>query len=77
MLKNTDINLDLIQKSDYFGIIDAVDGVVALGWEKFDYEGEFERLTFSFGEKYEKVTEKLDCRGYKLINEDLKFKMGI
>ena len=77
VLKNTDINLDLIQKSDYFGIIDSVDGVVSLGWEKFDYESEFERLTFSFGEKSEKVAKKLDGRGYKLIKEDLKFKMGI
>jgi len=77
VLKNSDINLDLIQKSDYFGVIDAVDGVVGLGWEKFDYESETDRLTFSFGEKIEKVSEKLTNRGYSLINEELKFKMGI
>jgi len=77
VLKNSDIELDLVQKSDYFGIIDAVDGVISLGWEKFDIEGEFERLTFSFGEKLEKVESKVKSRGYHLIKEELKFDTGL
>jgi hypothetical protein len=77
VLKNSDIDLDLIQKSDYFGIIDAVDGVISLGWEKFDYESEFERLTFSFGEDIESVNNKVENRGFKLIKEELKFNTGI
>jgi len=38
LLKNSDLELELVQNSDYFGMIDAVDGVVALGWEKYDME---------------------------------------
>ena len=76
ILKNSDIVLDLVQNSDYFGVIDAVDGVISLAWEKFDIENEDERLTFSFGEKYEKVLEKVEQRGHQLINEDLNFKIG-
>ena len=77
VLKNSDIDLDLVQKSDYFGIIDAVDGVVSLGWEKFDFESEFDRLTFSFGEKLESVTKKINSRVYQLIKEELKFNTGL
>ena len=36
LLKNTDLELELIQNSDYFGVIDAVHGIISLGWEKFD-----------------------------------------
>jgi hypothetical protein len=74
LLKNTDLDLELIQNSDYFGVIDAVDGVVALSWEKFDMDSEDERLTFKFGETLDNVTKKLKIRGYHLINEEIKFK---
>jgi hypothetical protein len=74
LLKDTDLDLELIQNSDYFGVIDAVDGVVALSWEKFDMDSEDERLTFKFGETLENVTKKLKIRGYHLINEEIKFK---
>ena len=77
VLKNTNIDLDLVQKSDYFGIIDAVDGVISLGWERFDEEGEEDRLTFSFGEEIDSVKEKLHSRGYNLINEELKYNLGV
>jgi len=47
-----------IQNSDFFGMYDAVDGVIALGWEKPDnYEGK--RLVFHFGDKLETVENKL------------------
>ena len=72
LLKDTDLNFDLIQNSDYFGVIDAVDGVVSLGWEKFDYENDEGRLTFKFAESIESVTKKLKQRGYFLINEEIK-----
>ena len=77
VLKNTNVDLDLVQKSDYFGIIDAVDGVISLGWEKFDEESDEERLTFSFGEDIESVNFKLSSRGYELINEELKYNLGV
>jgi hypothetical protein len=74
LLKDTDLHLELIQDSDYFGVIDAVDGVIALGWEKFDFDSEFERISFKFGESLESVTKKLKQREYLLIKEEIKFK---
>jgi hypothetical protein len=71
LLKNTDLDLELIQNSDYFGVIDAIDGVVSLGWEKFNYDSEIERLYFKFGERFETVTKKLKSRNYKLVIEEL------
>ncbi|MDI9761209.1 hypothetical protein, partial [Acinetobacter baumannii] len=53
LLKNTDLHLELIQDSDYFGVIDAVDGVISMAWEKFNYDSDEERLTFKFGESFE------------------------
>ena len=72
LLKNSDIELELVQNSDYFGVIDAVDGVVSLGWEKFDFDSQFERLTFKFGESLESVNKKLKQRSYNLITEEVK-----
>lgn len=74
LLKDTDLQLELIQDSDYFGVIDAVDGVVALAWEKFDYDSEDERISFKFGESIESVTKKLKQREYLLIKEEVNFK---
>ena len=73
-LKNTNLQLELVQDSDYFGVIDAVDGVISLGWEKFNFESEDERLTFKFGESIESVTKKLKPRGFVLLKEEIKFK---
>lgn len=72
LLKNTDLRLELIQDSDYFGVIDAVDGVIALGWEPFDFDSEYERLTFRFGENIETVTRKLKQRNFHLLKENIK-----
>ena len=74
LLKNTDLQLELVQDSDYFGVIDAVDGVVAMAWEKFDVDSDSERLTFKFGESIDSVTKKLKIRSYLLIKEEIKFK---
>ena len=74
LLKNTDLELELIQNSDYFGVIDAVDNVVALAWEKFDFDNEFGRLTFRFGESVDSVTKKLKQRDYHLLKEEIKIK---
>ena len=74
LVKNTDLQLELVQNSDYFGVIDAVDGVIALAWEKFDYDSEFDRLTFKFGESLDSVTKKLKLRSYLLLKEEIKFK---
>ena len=74
VLKDTDLNMDLVQDSDYFGVIDAVDNVIALAWEKFDFNVEVERLTFKFGESIESVTKKLKKRGFVLIKNEVKLK---
>jgi hypothetical protein len=74
LLKNTDLQLELVQDSDHFGVIDAVDGVVSMAWEKFDFENTEERLTFKFGEPIENVTKKLKTRGFILLKEEIKFK---
>lgn len=71
LLKDCDLELELIQNSEYFGIIDAVDGVIALGWEKFDLDLEDNRIFFKFGEKLEKIETKLAQRGYELIKNTI------
>lgn len=77
LLKNCDLKLELVQNSDYFGVIDAVDGIVALGWEAFDMDAEERpiRLSFHFAEELESVTNKLTTKGLRLINEEIKFKL--
>lgn len=69
LLKDTDLELELVQDSDYFGLVDAVDGVIALGWESFDEESDIERLFFKFGDSLESVVSKLRNRGYNLLKE--------
>ena len=47
----TELKFDLIQNSDTFAVFDAVDGVIALGWENLlDYDEYPDvRLYFKFG----------------------------
>ena len=71
LLKDNDLDLELVQNSDYFGVIDAVDGVIALAWEKFDFD-KADRLTFKFGESIESVTKKLKQEGLVLIKQEIK-----
>ena len=77
LLKNSDLVLDLVQKSDYFGVIDAVDGIIALGWEPFNLDAEErpERVSFHFGETLDSVTKKLMTKGLRLINDEIKYKL--
>jgi len=58
VLRNTDIKLDLIQNSDFFCMIDAMDDVVALAWENEESKGQ-KRLVFGFGEEEQKIKAKL------------------
>lgn len=63
VLKNSEINLLLIQNSDFFGVYDAVEGVIALAWEKSDSDDilihKRKRLVFQYGESVESVENKL------------------
>jgi hypothetical protein len=58
VLKKTDVKLELIQNSDFFSMIDAMDDVVALAWESEEEEGQ-KRLVFRFGEEEQKIKDKL------------------
>ena len=58
VLRNTDIKLELIQNSDFFCMIDAIDDVVALAWET-DEENEQKRLVFRFGMTEQEIKDKL------------------
>jgi len=54
--------LELIQDSDVFSMLDSMDGVISLGWEKENDEIDFsvtKRLVFRFGETEQEVKDKL------------------
>ena len=58
VLKNTDVKLELIQNSDFFSMIDAIDDVVALAWE-LDEENGQNRMVFRFGMTEQQIKDKL------------------
>lgn len=57
----SEFKLTLVQNSDTFAVWDAVDGVIALGWEDIsDYDTYPETRThFMFGEEMKSVDDKL------------------
>jgi hypothetical protein len=63
VLKNSEIELNLIQNSDFFGVYDAIDGVISLAWEKNDSDeiliNKRKRLVFQYGETVEDIENKL------------------
>ena len=58
VLRDTDVKLELIQNSDFFSMIDAMDDVVALAWESEEEQGQ-KRLVFRFGEDEQRIKDKL------------------
>lgn len=58
VLRDTNVKLELIQNSDYFSMVDAVDGVVALAWEEDDTVST-PRLVFRFNDEEQKVKDLL------------------
>jgi hypothetical protein len=58
VLRNTDIKLELIQNSDFFSMIDAIDDVVALAWEPDEENGQ-NRMVFRFGMTEQQIKDKL------------------
>jgi len=73
VLKNSDIELNLIQNSDFFSVYDAVDNVISLAWENSDstyvVDSNHKRLVFSFGESVTSVEDKLYERDIILYYE--------
>ena len=62
VLKNDLITMSVIQNSDYFSIIDAIDDIIALAFENDNEDVDFEhqkRLVFKFGETEQSVKDKL------------------
>ncbi len=57
----SELKLDVIQNSDTFAVWDAVDGVIALGWENINAYDSYpdKRLCFKFGEPLKDVETKL------------------
>jgi hypothetical protein len=62
-LKTLDLDLELIQNSGVFQIYNAVEGIIALGWEKLSDSDEDEypeeRIVFRFGDTQKSVEDKL------------------
>jgi hypothetical protein len=61
VLKNT-LDLEVLQNSDIFSMIDGMDDVIALAWENESEQVNFDiqkRLVFRFGDTIESVKNKL------------------
>jgi len=58
VLRDTDVKLELIQNSDFFSMIDAIDDVIALAWESDD-ENLKKRMIFRFGTPEQEIKDKL------------------
>ncbi|NBU82476.1 MAG: hypothetical protein EBS55_12585 [Flavobacteriaceae bacterium] len=62
VLNKDGISFDLVQESDVFSVVDCMDGVLALGWEKENDNIDFsltKRLVFHFGEEEQQIKDKL------------------
>jgi hypothetical protein len=62
VLSNEKVSLELVQDSDVFSIIDSMDGVLALGWEKETGDIDFsitKRMVFRFGDSETEIKDKL------------------
>ena len=75
-LKTSELDLELIQNSGVFQIYNAVEGIIALGWEKLQDDREYpeDRLVFRFGETKKSVEEKLYSLDLVLNYDETKVK---
>jgi hypothetical protein len=58
VLRDTDVKLELIQNSDFFSVMDAMDDIIALAWETED-ETNKKRMVFRFGVPEQEIKDKL------------------
>ncbi|MHA2404624.1 MAG: hypothetical protein ACXADH_16610 [Candidatus Kariarchaeaceae archaeon] len=70
-LQTKELDLELVQESGIFQIYNAVEGIIALGWEKWDedvedIDEELERLVFRFGDHKTEVEARLMTMGIEL-----------
>jgi hypothetical protein len=68
VLVTDQIELECIQESDSFCVLDSVDDIIALGWEK-EPQPNIIRLVFHFGEEMQSVKDKLYSRDLELDME--------
>lgn len=75
-LKTSELDLELIQNSGVFQIYNAVEGIIALGWEKLQDDQDYpeERLVFKFGETKKSIEEKLYSLDLVLNYDETKVK---
>ena len=78
-LQTKELDLHLVQESGVFQVYNAVEGIIALGWEKWDEEDEdvdeeFERLVFKFADHQTEVEAKLMTMGIELTYTENKTK---
>ena len=57
VLRDTDVKLELIQNSDFFSMVDAMDDIIALAWESDDENQK--RMVFRFGTPEQEIKDKL------------------
>jgi len=73
VLRNSGIQLNLIQNSDFFSVYDAVERVIALAWEDSDTEAvvddKYTRLVFHYGDTVKQVEDKIYERDIVLTYE--------
>jgi len=61
-LKTDEIDFELVQESGVFDVYNAVEGIIALGWEKLEDDDDYQhddRMVFKFGDSKESVDIKL------------------
>lgn len=60
----TEVEIETVQQSSIFSMYDAIDGVIAIGWEKIEDLEVYPdpRLIFNYGEGIEDVKNKLYAR---------------
>ena len=60
-LKTDEFNIELVQEDGVRDIYNAVEGIIALGWEKLEEDEEIpeKRRVFNFGDTKESVDEQL------------------
>jgi hypothetical protein len=75
-LKTPELDLELIQNSGVFQIYNAVEGIIALAWEKLQDDQDYpeDRLVFKFGEAKESVEDKLYSLDLVLNYDETKVK---
>ena len=79
-LKTKDLDLELVQESGVFQVYNAVEGIIALGWEKWDFgeeeeiPEELDRMVFRFGDHKTEVEAKLMTMGIELQYTETKTK---